>query len=99
MQDFPISYHFGEYYLTFPNARWMSTRDLLSYATSRRKKHDASATMLPRPCGLGIMAFTFEEGARLLEIHQNFMRCLFEEKDLLQVCVTCGNVTYGDLAD
>ena len=77
----------------------MSTRDSYNYSESRRRHHWEAPSVIPRPCGLNVMTWTLEEEARLFDSHQNFVRCILEKKDLLQVCVTCGNVTYGDLAD
>ena len=101
LMDSPVAYHFWDYFLGYNNARFMlTTRDPAAYVKSRMQHHGKnSPPMIQRPCGLTQYAFPVGENERLFELHQDFVRCVVPQEELLDICVVCGTVTYGVLAD
>ena len=98
--DSPVAYHFWEYYLSYTNARFiLTTRNSSDYVKSRIQHHKTSPPMIPRPCKLLMKSLSINENEKVFELHQEFVRCVIPEDQLLDICVVCGNVTYGILAD
>jgi hypothetical protein len=101
IMDSPVAYHFWDYRLAVKNSKFiLTTRDSHEYASKRIAKHGRdSPPMLPRPCGLSVQAFSREENALFHGLHQEFVRCIVPDSRLLDICIVCGNTTYGMLAD
>lgn len=87
--DDPVDTSFIDLFLSFPNAKWiLHTRPSYEWAKARKVDHDGLFQIVPppmeMPCLGNIGNFSIDELARIVELHDDLVRCAVPPKKLFE---------------
>eukprot|EP00931_Biecheleriopsis_adriatica_P072106 TRINITY_DN4613_c0_g1_i3.p1 TRINITY_DN4613_c0_g1~~TRINITY_DN4613_c0_g1_i3.p1 ORF type:complete len:549 (+),score=66.83 TRINITY_DN4613_c0_g1_i3:3-1649(+) len=83
--DTPVAKLFLSIFLTFPKAKViLSTRPSADWAANRVKKHPFTFAPMQEPCGLTVHSFSAAELGKMLDLHNDLVRCLVPKDQLME---------------
>eukprot|EP00931_Biecheleriopsis_adriatica_P072104 TRINITY_DN4613_c0_g1_i1.p1 TRINITY_DN4613_c0_g1~~TRINITY_DN4613_c0_g1_i1.p1 ORF type:complete len:547 (+),score=80.18 TRINITY_DN4613_c0_g1_i1:94-1734(+) len=83
--DTPVAELFLSIFLTFPKAKViLSTRPSADWAANRVKKHPFTFAPMQEPCGLTVHSFSAAELGKMLDLHNDLVRCLVPKDQLME---------------
>jgi len=87
--DYPVYELFIDFYLSFPNARWiLTTRPSKDWASKRKGDHIETPWPMQEPCGRHIKNGTSEKLlSRVFALTNDFIRCVVPSERLLEIDV------------